>query len=198
MEVRKACPQDRSPSNSVGKAGGGGHPAGTTRVIVDTFFGKSFSSDIIPSRCLNPIINTSNCFCVSLSLACESARACSKASRRSLTGPKNACCAGFMVRKSWGGVRDGRVHRMGGSQRWSPTFMQQSGVFSSHCGVSPRRWSYSDVRATVRGCHWTTYISPAKCQAKLDIASFWLTWLCGWSFPNSNWKLDLVKSSRRS
>ena len=35
---------------------------------------------------------------------------------------------------------------------------------------------------SVRGCHWTTYISPAKCQAKLDIASFWRTWLCGWSF----------------
>ena len=98
--MRKACPRDLSPSNSVGSAGGGGRPAGTTGVIVDTRFGKSFSSDIIPSMCLNPIISMSNCFCVSLSLACELARACSKASRRSSTGPGNACCAGFMVWKS--------------------------------------------------------------------------------------------------
>ena len=98
--MRKACPQDCSLSNSVSSAGGGGRPAGMSGVIVDTFFGKSFSSDIIPSRCLNPIISMSNCFCVSFSLACESARACSKASRQSSTGPGNACCAGFMVQKS--------------------------------------------------------------------------------------------------
>ena len=111
MEVRKPCPQDRSPSNSVGKAGGGGRPAGTTGVIVDTFFGRTFSSDIIPSRYLNPVINISNCFCVSLSLACELARACSKASRRSSMGPENACCIGFMVRKAEG--ESGRGECMG-------------------------------------------------------------------------------------
>ena len=89
-----------SGSLSISSVGGGGRPAGTTGVIFDTFFEKSFSSDIIPSRCLNPIINISNCFCVSLSLACESAGACSKALRQSSMGPGNACCAGFMVRKS--------------------------------------------------------------------------------------------------
>ena len=98
--MRKACPWDHSLSNSIGSAGGGGRPAGAMGVIVGTFFGESFSSNIIPSRCLNPIINMSICFCVSLSLACESERACSKAARRSSTGPGNACCAGFMVQKS--------------------------------------------------------------------------------------------------
>ena len=29
-----------------------------------------------------------------------------------------------------------------------------------------------------------TYIVPAKCQAKLDIASFWHSWFSGWSVPN--------------
>ena len=53
---------------------------------------------------------------------------------------------------------------------------------------------------SVRGCHWTTYISPAKCQAKLDIASFWRTWLCGWSFPNTfsiteQWRTSWKKRS---
>ena len=40
------------------------------------------------------------------------------------------------------------------------------------------------IHIIVRGLHWTAYIPPARCQAKLDIASFWRTWLCGWSFPN--------------
>ena len=34
------------------------------------------------------------------------------------------------------------------------------------------------VDNTVRGRHWTAYIPPARCQAKLDIALFWHTWLC--------------------
>ena len=53
------------------------------------------------------------------------------------------------------------------------------------------KWNWScnaclSIKAgqSVRGHHWTAYISPARCQAKLDIASFWCTWLCGWSFPN--------------
>ena len=29
-----------------------------------------------------------------------------------------------------------------------------------------------------------TYIVPARCQAKLDIASFWRSWFSGWSVPN--------------
>ena len=30
-----------------------------------------------------------------------------------------------------------------------------------------------------------TYIVPARCQAKLDIASFWRSWFSGWSVPNT-------------
>ena len=29
-----------------------------------------------------------------------------------------------------------------------------------------------------------TYIVPARCEAKLDIASFWRSWFSGWSVPN--------------
>ena len=112
--MRKACPRDLSPSNSVGSAGGGGRPDGMDRVGVGTFFG----SDIISSRCLNLIINMSSCLFVSSSLACESARACSKAARRSSTEPGNACCGGVMAfGKTEGESGDGRVHGTGGSWR---------------------------------------------------------------------------------
>ena len=46
-------------------------------------------------------------------------------------------------------------------------------------------------RISQRGelCHeqalGATYIVPARCQAKLDIASFWRSWFSGWSVPNS-------------
>ena len=95
--MRKACPPDLSPSNSVGSAGGGGHPAGTAGVNVDTFFRGFFSSSIIPSRCLNLIIKLSNCLLVVSSLACDSARASSKAARQSSTEPRNTCCVRFMT-----------------------------------------------------------------------------------------------------
>ena len=62
-------------------------------------------------------------------------------------------------------------------EKGSRLFFMQA-VFLSFCGEKRL--------VTVRGCHSTTYISPTKCQAKLDIASFWRTWLCGWSFPNSH------------
>ena len=107
-----------SGSFSVGRAGGGGHPAGTTRVIVDTFFEGFFNSNILSSRCLNPIISVLSCLFVSSSLACELARACSKAARRSSTEPGNACCGGVMAfGKTEGESGDGRVHRTGRSRR---------------------------------------------------------------------------------
>ena len=94
-ELRKTCPLDISPSNSVGNVGGGGRPAGMVGISVGIFF----CSNTILSSCLNPIINWSNCFLVSPSLSCESARACSKATRQSCTESGNACCVGFMVQK---------------------------------------------------------------------------------------------------
>ena len=94
-ELRKACPLDLSPSNSVGNAGGGGCPARMVGISVGTFL----CSDIILSSHLNPIINSFNCFLVSSSLSFESARACSKAMRWSCMESGNACCVGFMVRK---------------------------------------------------------------------------------------------------
>ena len=81
--------------NSVGNAGGGGCPAGMVGMSVGTFL----CSDTILSSHLNPIINSSNCFLVSSSLSCESARACSKATRQSCMESGNACCIGFMVWK---------------------------------------------------------------------------------------------------
>ena len=94
-ELRKACPLDLSPSNSVGNEGGGGCPAGMVGMSVGTFL----CSNTIFSSHLNPIINSSNCLLVSSSLSCESARACSKATRQSCMESGNACCIGFMVRK---------------------------------------------------------------------------------------------------
>ena len=72
--IKKACPLDLSPLNSVGNAGGGGRPAGMVGMSVGTFF----CSDTILSSCLNLIINLSNCFLVSSSLSCElaSVRGC--------------------------------------------------------------------------------------------------------------------------
>ena len=75
--------------------GGGGCLAGMVGMSAGTFF----CSDTIPSSHLNPIINSSNCFLVSSSLSCESARACSKAARWSSMESGNACCVGFMVQK---------------------------------------------------------------------------------------------------
>ena len=95
MELRKACPLDLSLSNSVGNAGGGGHPARMVGMSVGTFL----CSDTIFSSCLNPIISSFNCLLVSSSLSCELARACSKAVRWSCTESRNACCVGFMVWK---------------------------------------------------------------------------------------------------
>ena len=80
-ELRKACPLDLSPSNSVGNEGGGGRPAGMVGTSVGTFL----CSDTIFSSCLNPIISLFNCLLVSSSLSCESARACSRATRQSCT-----------------------------------------------------------------------------------------------------------------
>ena len=94
-ELRKACPLDLSPSNSVGNEGGGGHPAGMVRTSVGTFL----CSDTIFSSRLNPVISSFNCLLVSSSLSCESARACSRATRWSCTESGNACCVGFMVWK---------------------------------------------------------------------------------------------------
>ena len=90
-ELRKACPLDLSLSNSVGNAGGGGD--GWDECWYISLFQYYFSG------CLNPIISSFNCLLVSSSLSCESARACSKATRRSCTESGNACCIGFMVRK---------------------------------------------------------------------------------------------------
>ena len=100
------CPLDLSPSNSVGNAGGGGRPAG----MVGTSVGAFLCSDIIFSSHLNLIISSFNCLLVSSSLSCESARACSKATRQSCTESGNACCVGFMVQKDWGGIRNREVH----------------------------------------------------------------------------------------
>ena len=89
MELRKACPPDLSLSNSIGRAGGRGHAVGAVGMIVVTFFWGFFSSSIDSSKFLNPIISIFSCCLVSSSLACGSARACSKATRRSLTEPRN-------------------------------------------------------------------------------------------------------------
>ena len=77
MELRKACPQDLSPSNSLGSAGGRGCPNGMAGIFGSTFFGEFLCSSMSPSRCLNLVINSSSCFLVSSSLIFESARACS-------------------------------------------------------------------------------------------------------------------------
>ena len=94
-ELRKACPLDLSPSNSVGNEGSGGHPAGMVGTSVGTFL----CSDTIFSSCLNLIIRSFNCLLVSSSLSCESARACSRAMGWSCTESGNAYCIGFMVQK---------------------------------------------------------------------------------------------------
>ena len=56
-ELRKACPLDLSPSNSVGNEGGGGRPARMVGTSVGTFL----CSDMIFSSHLNPIISLFNC-----------------------------------------------------------------------------------------------------------------------------------------
>jgi hypothetical protein len=87
QERRKAGPLERSPSNSLGRAGGGGLPVGVRETGV---FGNDFGEDggcccCSKSCCIcwNPFASCSICFCVSMYLAWESERACSRADIRS-------------------------------------------------------------------------------------------------------------------
>ena len=91
MELRKDCPQDLSLSNSVGNAGGGGHPNRMAGISGSTFFWEFLCSSMSPSSCLNPCIKRSSCFLVSSSLAFESERACSKAVTWVSTKAEHGC-----------------------------------------------------------------------------------------------------------
>ena len=88
QEVRKACPLDLSPSYSFGNARGGGHviemdQTGVTLtggVFREVEGGCRFHNR--SSNCWKPVKSVVSCAFVSISLASESIRACSTATRQ--------------------------------------------------------------------------------------------------------------------
>ena len=83
-----------------------------------------------------------------------------------------SCCEYVYVAetKSFGVLR--RVHPVANASR------KDSSV-PSHSGRKPGGGGLCHEQAL-----GATYIVPARCQAKLDIASFWRSWFSGWSVPN--------------
>ena len=87
QEVRKACPLDLSLSYSLGNAGGGGCAIGTDRMGV-TLTGGVFGEveggcrfHNRSSNCWKLVKSVVSCAFISISLALESIRACSTATR---------------------------------------------------------------------------------------------------------------------
>src|ERR1700761_5048732 len=107
QEVRNACPWDRSPLYSLGKARGGGHPIGADQrggMLVEEIFGEvggGCSFCMRASNCRKPFKIDASCFWVLISLASESIRACSTAARQS-SGEGASCCVGSMLERTEG------------------------------------------------------------------------------------------------
>ena len=102
--MRKAKPLERSPSYSIGNAGGGGRPVGedqTGMMSMGEIFGGvggGCCSVINHSNFRKPLSTISILCSLLASLARESIMACSNAVKWSLSELGTCCCAGFMFK----------------------------------------------------------------------------------------------------
>ena len=110
--MRKAKPLERSPSYSVGNAGGGGHRVGEGRTGMMSMgeifrgVGGGCRSVVNLSNFRKPLSSISILCSVLASLARESIMACSNAAKRSSSELRTCCCVGFMFK----GRTEGEFH----------------------------------------------------------------------------------------
>ena len=110
--MRKAKPLERSPSYSVGNAGGGGCPVGegwTGMMSMGEIFGGvgGVCCSVINLSNFRKLLSSISILCsVLASLAQESITACSNAAKRSSSELGTCCCVGFMFK----GRTEGEFH----------------------------------------------------------------------------------------